>query len=99
MTSDQTIVEESKAVFQCSVQANPFTEDTISWHLPDRPGGLLAWQSRREVSVDLINQTSTLTIHFANREDRGRVVCMANNGVRGVEVTETSSLIINRKSI
>lgn len=97
MTSDQTIVEESKAVFQCSVQANPFTEDTISWHLPDRPGGLLAWQSRREVSVDLINQTSTLTIHFANREDRGRVVCMANNGVRGVEVTETSSLIINHE--
>ncbi len=42
---------ESKAVarFECRVRANPFTEETVRWDLPDRPGGPAAWEPKKEV--------------------------------------------------
>ena len=85
------------AEFRCSVDANPFDEDTISWTLPDRPGGFLAWRNRKEVIVDAANKTSVLRIHFANREDMGRVVCSANNGVKGKEKAKTTRLVVHRE--
>ena len=97
MTKDLTVVEEQVAEFHCSVDANPFTEDTVSWSLPDRPGGFLAWRNRKEVIVDPLNKTSVLKIHFVNRDDMGRVVCSANNGVRGLERSKTSRLTVLRK--
>ena len=45
---------ESKAVarFECRVRANPFTEETVRWDLPDRPGGQAAWEPKKEVRYD-----------------------------------------------
>ena len=85
------------AEFRCTVAANPFNDDTVTWTLPDRPGGILEWRNRKEVIVDPVTKTSTLRLHFVSRDDRGRVVCTANNGVGELEVTESATLTVNRE--
>ena len=45
----------------------------------------------------MVNKTSTLLIHFANRFDSGRVLCQASNGVGEVVRRSFSRLIVHRK--
>ena len=83
--------------FVCVVDANPFTADTVEWELPDRPGGVSGWMDRSKIQI--VNEnTSVLTIYDVAREDAGRVICKANNGIKGIVATKTTRLIVNRKT-
>ncbi len=102
LSDTQTVVEKQTPVaqFVCSVESNPFSEDTVQWDLPDRRGGFPAWSSKREVKVDLVKKTSTLLLHFVDRHDAGRVVCSADNGVKGLvgrEASRETRLVVHRK--
>lgn len=94
----QTVVEKKEvAKFICKVDANPFTEKTVQWSLPDHPRGNRGWENKKEVKVNLEEGTSTLLLHYPNRYDRGRVVCSATNGVKNMVVEDSSRLTINRE--
>ncbi len=88
------------ARFECRVKANPFTETTVKWSLPDHPGGRAGWVNKEEVIVDEEEGVSTLLLHFAGRAEAGRVVCTADNGVGeeegGAMVRRERALIVQR---
>ena len=57
---------------------------------------------RAEIVVDEVKRTSTLTIFNVEPSDAGRVVCKADNGVKGKysgsnHAMQTSKLVVNRK--
>ena len=57
---------------------------------------------RAEIVVDEVKRTSTLTIFNVEPSDAGRVVCQADNGVKGKysgsnHAMQTSKLVVNRK--
>ncbi len=95
LTPTQTVEEGDVAEFVCAADGNPFTEETIRWDLPDRAGGLPLWENRREIIVDESAMTSTLRVHYAGREEAGRVVCSAGNGIRDLVRTRSSRLVVN----
>jgi len=76
--------ENTSVTFSCGFDANPFTEKTVKWSLPDRPGGEGEWVKRAEIDVDILAKVSTMTLHFPNKGDGGRVKCEADNGVEDV---------------
>ena len=76
-------------VLKCSVDANPITETTLSWH---RDSFDLA-SSR--VSVFSRNGTSYLTVHNATRQDSGQFQCRADNGVG--QAAATATLLVKRE--
>ena len=97
--------EGENAEFLCRVDANPFTESTVTWDLPDRgnyTGGdrFEATGSRVRVDYDGASMTSRLTIYAVTPGDAGRVICKANNSIKGEGGNtdqQTTTLVVNRK--
>ena len=76
-------------VLTCSVDANPITENTLSWHRDS-----FDWASSR-VSVFSRNGTSYLTVHNVTKEDTGQFQCRADNGVG--QAAATAALLVKRE--
>ena len=94
--------EGENAEFLCRVDANPFTESTVTWDLPDRGNytGGEATGSRVRVDYDGASMTSRLTIYAVTPGDAGRVICKANNSIKGEggsTAQQTTTLVVNRK--
>jgi len=101
LTPERSVVEgkETTATFSCAVEANPFTETTVRWLMPDHPGPADFWSRRAQIDVDVVSGVSNLTLHFPGRSDGGRVICVASNGVGDVEASKTSRLSVFRKRV
>ena len=98
MTGNITADEGDVVEFHCKVDANPLTEDTITWDLPDHPNESIAgkdWRDRSQIILE--DRTSILKLSGIERTDSGRVVCLASNGVKERVQSAVTYLIVNRK--
>ena len=92
--------EGDSAEFRCQIDANPMTEDTIIWDLPDHPNEAEPgrdWKDRAQITANLEEMTSVLRLTGIERSDTGRVACIASNGVLNEQKTAFSYLKVNRK--
>lgn len=74
ITSEIVVNEDQTAVFHCVVDANPISQDTVTWSRSD--GRELSERAR--FSYDG-NMTFTMTIRGVRKGDRGEFLCRANN--------------------
>ena len=99
ISGNLTVDEGEAAHFKCLVDANPLTEATIDWYLPDHPNEAEPghdWRDRSQITFDPEEMSSTLKITGIERSDTGRVVCTASNGLEDKIETASSYLTVNR---
>lgn len=90
--SENVIVSpEDDATLSCTVDANPLSDDSITWKRDD----LANFDARTSIMYDK-NGTSYLRISSVTREDLGNFQCIADNGV-GNATSKDVMLIVKRK--
>ena len=101
ISSSLLVGQGETANLECAVDANPLTLDTLSWR--GRPGYDLEGKTKTAMgSIDPSKphrRSIMLTILNATAEDSGRFWCVADNGVGGQEVKNSTYLLVRRKSV
>ncbi|GFY43633.1 nephrin [Trichonephila inaurata madagascariensis] len=91
MATEYALVDQgSNAFLECQVDANPLSDDVITWQRPNFD------MSRTRQSIE--NGRSYLIINNVTREDSGIFLCVADNGI-GNEAQKASTLVVKHKPV
>ncbi|XP_040567753.1 nephrin isoform X1 [Lepeophtheirus salmonis] len=97
LTPNKTIEELSTVEFHCKVDANPISDQLITWTYEEQhPLGLLKVSTMRTNS-HMSNSTSTLTIISAHRGNTGYITCHARNNISKTAIHNRTYLTVNHK--
>ncbi|XP_067138324.1 nephrin-like isoform X3 [Centruroides vittatus] len=90
ITEIVTVDQGDNAFLECVADANPITDDLITWSRSDFD--MIRTQQRAE------GGKSYLTVYNVSRDDSGKFTCTANNGV-GTEDAKTAILVVKHKPV